>query len=172
MVFKLSAEVKSRLTWIVTDLWRIRQVLQGFLAIFRARSRNLVHNLSNTCSKVYVTTEFENNNKCTAFWCIIHEDLVEIFLSASERLQGRKQHIRMDVPWFTSLQHKQESGQSRLNIIMWNELFFPRCLVKSKSKSLPAKPNQTGGVIDASLWRVTTLRPMWGGCFRRLTELR
>ena len=100
--------------------------------------------------------------------------LLVIFLFNNRQwaASGRKEHIRMDVPWFTSLRYKQESGQSRLNIIMWNELFFPRCLVKSKSKSLPAKPNQTGGVVDAPLWRVTTLRPMWGGCFRRLTELR
>ena len=72
LFFKLSAEVKSPLTWI--------------LLLTLANQASLTRLSCNFSSKVkesgpkfvqhFLKFEFENNNKCPAFLCIIHEDLV------------------------------------------------------------------------------------------------
>ena len=82
LFFKISADIKFMPINLdlVPDfgdfVLPIRQVsVQGFVAIFREKSKNLARNSYKICSKVHVTTEFENNNNFPAFWCIIHEDL-------------------------------------------------------------------------------------------------
>ena len=77
----------------------------------------------------------------------------------SEWLQGRKEHIRTDVPWFTYEINKKRSSLVWILLCEMNYYFFLNVQSKVRaSRSRQKQISQTGCGTDALLWRVTTLR--------------